>query len=350
MSHGSESGSAGGGAVADPALLECDRGGRVLRISEGARAIFGEPENLVDALWKVAPSGAQGLLRLASCVSFTPVFQRGDSVWISTALAWRAETAVCEETRALADLQCGFVRHYFRLQNVERALSTRTRSLRGTDGAQTVLQVDRERQRLGRELHTSLGQMLAAIRLQLEVIASQATDLPVPIRQALDRISTLAAESLEYVRSVASRLHPPEWQRLDLPTVLGQLWDLSGVPQRFQASLRMEALPREPALETRILMYRGAQEALSNLTRHSHATSVEMTLRIEGNRLILTFADNGVGFDADRLFAGPASLATGIGLRSIREQAAALGGGLIVQSSPKGTKLEVWAPFSPGKL
>jgi two-component system NarL family sensor kinase len=93
-------------------------------------------------------------------------------------------------------------------------------------------------------------------------------------------------------------------------------------------------------------MYRAAQEALSNLIRHSRATSIDLTLDLVETSLVLTIQDNGVGFDARRQFSAPASVASGIGLRSIREQAAAVGGKLIVESSPAGTKLEVSAPFS----
>jgi two-component system NarL family sensor kinase len=62
--------------------------------------------------------------------------------------------------------------------------------------------------------------------------------------------------------------------------------------------------------------------------------------------MILTIQDDGVGFDVAGLLRGPASVASGIGLRSIREQAAALGGELEVESGPAGTKLVVSVPFS----
>ena len=349
MNHSSECGPAGGGgADPSPVVMECDQRGRVLWLSDGARSAFGQPENLVDAVWEVAPSGLAGLFLRASSVNFSPVVRQGGSMWISAREARISEVAPRDEAWALLGLQCDFLNHYFRLQNVERALATRTRRLRRENRGHAILQVEQERQRLGRELHTSVGQMLAAMRLQLEVIASRHTEPPAPVREALERISTLADQALDYVRSLSRRLYPPEWQRLGLESALQQLWDLSGVPQRFEASLRIEPLPREPAFETRILMYRAVQEALSNLARHSHATSVAMALRRDSERLVLTFEDNGVGFDAERLFAAPASLSSGIGLHSIREQAASLGGKLIVQSGPNGTKLEISAPLAGG--
>jgi len=209
-----------------------------------------------------------------------------------------------------------------------------------------MVQIELERQRLGRELHTGVGQMLAAIHLQLEIIGAQAIEPPAAVKQALGRISTLANEALQQVRAVSRRLHPPEWQRLTLEAALVQLWDISGIPQRFQTSLRITPLPHEPALEVKVLMYRATQEALSNLIRHSRATRIDLRLEPIDGSLVLTIQDNGVGFDARRQFSAPANVAAGIGLRSIREQAASIGAKLTVESSPVGTKLEVSAPFS----
>jgi len=168
------------------------------------------------------------------------------------------------------------------------------------------------------------------------------------VQQALSRISTLANDALEQVRSVSGRLYPPEWQRLTLADALQQLWDLSGIPHRFEASLRIQPLPHEPDLEVKVLIYRAAQEALSNIARHAGATRVDAALKTRGDCAILTVQDDGVGFDAAGLLGGPASVASGIGLRSIREQAAALGGRLEIQSGPSGTRLVVSAPFFEG--
>jgi two-component system NarL family sensor kinase len=203
-----------------------------------------------------------------------------------------------------------------------------------------------ERQRLGRELHTGVGQMLAAIHLHLEAISAELPSPPANVGQALDRISTLAADSLEQVRDISRRLHPPEWQRLTLESAIRQLWEISGVPQRFEASLEVHALPWEPSLEAKVLIYRGLQEALSNLVRHSRATRVDVALEVSGGQIVLSIGDNGVGFDAQRAFSAPASLTSGIGLRAIREMAQELGGKLEVKSGADGTKLVVTvAPF-----
>jgi signal transduction histidine kinase len=247
----------------------------------------------------------------------------------------------------LLKLQSDFVGHHFRLQAAERNLSARARRVRRQDGSAVVRQIELERQRLARELHTGIGQMLAAIKLQLEFISAQRTDLPEVVRDALSRASILTADALEQVRSLSRQMHPPEWQGLALGTALTQLWELSGIPQKYHSSLRVETLPREPELEVKVLLYRAAQEALSNLSRHSKATKVEMSLTAQAANLTLEVRDNGIGFDRDVVLSTSAHIASGIGLRALQNQAEAVGGKLQIQSGMGGTTLVVSAPFSP---
>lgn len=263
---------------------------------------------------------------------------------LATSAGTRADAG--ENAVVLLRLQSALLGHYFRLQQAERKLSIRARKSRPSTGRVVVRQIELERQRLGRELHTGVGQMLAAIRLQLEVIAAELPEAPAAVRQALGRISTLAADALEQVRAVSRRLHPPEWQRLTIEAALQQLWEISGIPQKFEAVLRIEPLPAQPELEVKAMIYRTAQEAFSNLTRHSRATRVELTLAVRGDNVVLSIRDNGVGFDAGSLFSAPASIASGIGLRSLRDQAESIGGNLMIESGPTGTKLEFSAPLT----
>lgn len=276
---------------------------------------------------------------------FHRVMSTGNQVLLA-ALANDVQPVPCPEVALLGRLQNSLIRQFFRLLLVERRLSLRVGQQKH-GGGRAIRQMERERQRLGRELHTGIGQTLAAIRLQLEVIGVQLPEAPEGVTQALARISSLAADALDQVRSVSRRVHPPEWQRLSLPAALDQLWQMSGIPQRFEASLRMEELPREPELEIKVLFYRAAQEALSNLVRHARATRIEMVLARRGSGLSLRISDNGIGFDPARMFTAPASVDAGIGLRSIREQASAVGGRLDVESGPMGTGLLISAPYTP---
>ena len=241
------------------------------------------------------------------------------------------------------------MRTYFRLRKAEgcrvSCAAERTKERRRT-ALEVQSQVELERSRLGRELHTGVGQTLAAMRLQLEVISLLLGEPPEAVGAALDRLSALAANAVEQVRGLSKRLHPPEWQRLTMEEAVRQLWELSGIPQTLEASLHLEALPQQPDLTVKVLVYRTLQEALSNLTRHAGASRVEVTLESRDGWLRLTIWDNGMGFDVAAWERGPASATSGIGLRSIREQADSLGASLEVESGPMGTKLALLAPFA----
>ena len=248
----------------------------------------------------------------------------------------------------LANLEGALLRAYFRwrqaVSGLVRGVAERNQAKRRA-GTVAQRQLELERQRLGRDLHTGVGQTLAAMRLQLDVVSRHCPEPPEAARAALDRLSVLAREAAEQVRGLSQRLHPPEWQRLTMEEAARQLWELSGIPQNLQASLRVEPLPQHPGLPIKVLVYRAFQEALSNVARHSRATWVEAVLESRDGRLRFTIQDNGVGFDVAAIESAPASLASGIGLRSIREQAASLGARLEIESGPKGTKLALSAPF-----
>jgi signal transduction histidine kinase len=318
-------------------LLECDLNGQIVWMSDRTRAVLRGAGNSLATV-ALDPSFSCAGLR------FTRIWTARNRMLLSGEIS---ETRPDAELTALISLQTSLLNHYFQLQHAERNLTTRTRRLRRGGGATTIRQLELERQRLGRELHTGVGQLLAAIRMQLEVIAAQLPEPPVVVLQSLGRISTLAADALEQVRTISKRLHPPEWQRLTLEAALRQLWENSGIPERFEATLEVHPLPADPELEIKVLLYRAAQEAISNLMRHARATCITITLEPKGSEVALTIQDNGVGFDVAALLAAPASLAAGIGLRSIRDQAAAVGGKMEMESGPNGTKLEVTAPYSP---
>jgi signal transduction histidine kinase len=342
LSRDSELGFSFSGQIIFPMLLECDHVGRVVWMSRRARTILREPKQLLDIL-AVKELGRPIFYGIEiSTLRFWSICEFRDTVLIGL-----VGTARIPENQDLAALNRNLVGNFFRLLTIERRLFERARRRRSGVGKSAVMQVELERQRLGRELHTGVGQMLAAIRWQLELISTELPEPPENVKYALDSISTLTAQTLEQVRSISRRLHPPEWQRLTLETAIQQLWEISGIPQRLTATLRIEPLPGDPDLEVKVLLYRAFQEALSNIARHSRATEVTAELRGTGSEITLSVRDNGVGFDLRTLLASPANLTSGIGLRSIRESAESLGGKFEVTSGPGGTKLVISVGMSP---
>jgi two-component system NarL family sensor kinase len=247
---------------------------------------------------------------------------------------------------ALLELQQRLLERLQRLQTAEQRLSTLRRN-REPSGARLIRQLERERQRLGRELHTEVGQMLAAIHIQFEILEPHLPEMPEAAREALQKISTLAQEALEQVRNISRRLHPPEWQRLKLEDAIRQLWDLSGADRRFETRVSIQSLPADPSVEIKSLIFRAAQEGITNVMRHAQAKRVDLTLVFLRDILSLQLRDDGVGFDVAQVLAAPANVASGIGLRSIREQAAELRGKVSITSGPLGTTLEISVPWRP---
>jgi signal transduction histidine kinase len=328
-----------------PLLLECDSGGRVLWMSHRTRALLGDAKLLSDLI--VVPLPAKSRTGTRYKIFSWHLWR----VWESqntVLLGMRAPQLPDRVHSEFLRLEGRLVRSFIRLVEGERRLSERVRRRRGNGGRKAIRQIEMERRRLGRDLHTGVGQTLAAIRLQLEVIGAEFPLPPPRVMQALESISSLCGSALEQVRSVSKRLHPPEWQRLTLEEAVRQVWDLSGIQERFTGELRIHPLPREPEPAVKALIYRTIQESLSNIVRHSKASRIDVELRPEGERVVLTVSDNGIGFDLAALRTAAASVADGIGLRSIRDLVAEAHGNFDIESGPLGTKLVVSVALTLG--
>jgi len=339
-------GTVGKDQIVHPLLLECDAAGKVLWMSRRARETLGDVRHVTELLRLTPPvTSPAGGVRVVPVV-FWRVWDAQKSLLVGARQPHPHDPATAEVTR----LESRLVEKFFRLLRMEQSLSERVRNRwRGGRGRSAIRLIEWERQRLGREMHTGVGQMLAAIRLQVELIEASLPDPPPQVRRSMENIRQLAESALQQVRSVSQRLHPPEWQRLTLASAIQQLWDLSAIPDHFRARLRIAPIPVEPVLEVKALIYRAMQEALSNLLRHSRATEVEASLQMVDNQVVLTVADNGVGFDVDSLRTGPASVSAGIGIRSIREQVEGIGGKIDIESGRSGTKLVVSVTHDPNE-
>src|SRR5579871_6368265 len=154
----------------------------------------------------------------------------------------------CRELELLTAMQHRAARNHFRLREADRRLRARVAPARPA-GAILADALQAERQRLGRELHTGVGQALAGIHIHAGIAESQWPDSPEPARKTLEQIVALADIALEQVRGVSRRLYVPAWQALPLVTALQNLWDASGVSLRFEASLDLQQLSMEPPPE-----------------------------------------------------------------------------------------------------
>jgi signal transduction histidine kinase len=277
-------------------------------------------------------------------VRLSCVIRSAGRVVLSAEVRERSVDYLETASHQLLVLQNRALQSYFRLLRMQQALDSRLDRGRRNPGPIISAQVERERARMARELHSGAGQLLSAINVHVELIERRASELPAEVRGYLERIARLVREASMEVRAVSHKHHPLDWQALGLLDALQKLWNESGISERFQGSLNLPpALSSEPSQAVRVALYRIAQESLSNAIRHAGATRLSLSLEESAGRIRMCIEDDGTGFDANRR-----DLSNGIGLRTIRDQVSNLNGELQITSGQNGTKLEVTIPLEPG--
>jgi PAS domain S-box-containing protein len=202
---------------------------------------------------------------------------------------------------------------------------------RGQLMRQLVVAQEAERRRVARELHDGLGQHLTALNFSLESLMSDVSGSPA-LRTGLDQMQRLARTLDSEVDRIAADLRPAVLDDLGLEDALHRhvrLWSEEvGVP----ADIHTRGLERrlEQVIETAV--YRVVQEALTNVHKHARATRISVVVERRDGELVVAIEDNGVGFAAPAA-AGTSSLG-GLGLSTMRERAALVGGNLQVESDP----------------
>lgn len=178
-----------------------------------------------------------------------------------------------------------------------------------------------ERRRLARELHDQLGQVLTALIHRLERVDGEGRDA----------CMELARHALDDVRELSRLLRPPVLDDLGLAAALKWLArrtrENAGLDVVVRVSDEFDGL--DPDVET--LLFRIAQEALTNVVKHAQASRAELRLHRAGNRIELRVRDDGRGFDPVELAARDER---GVGLAGMQDRAALFGGKLVVGAAP----------------
>lgn len=354
-------------------LMECDRQGQILWMNRRARNRLGPMENLFAAvpalhvvqITHLLSSREPGLrprlissLQCADRPSPVPVhlvrlLALENRVVLSAEVRARASDALPSQDtilRTLLDLQSKAVRNYFRLLRAQESLQAGSVQSNRPVAAVVTGALEAERKRIAHELHSGANQTLAGIKLNLELIEARMPDAPEVVKNGLQRISSLADQALSEVRSVSQRLNPPDWRGLDLGEAVRQLWNTTGIPDKFHATLVIQPLKSDVPDAVRIAVYRAAQEGLANVYWHSGATEVKLTLSEQNGRIDLTLEDNGSGFDVSEvLYGAPPRGARGLGLRAMREQILALDGQFHIEGGAGGTRMQVSVPITESR-
>jgi signal transduction histidine kinase len=201
------------------------------------------------------------------------------------------------------------------------------------------LSIVEERNRLARELHDSVTQQLFGVVLAAES-AGELLARGDAAGEQLERVQALARDAMDELRSVVFELRPASLEAEGLGQVLRKHVDVLRRVTGRAIELRV-ASPPPLGPEAAAQVFRIAQEALHNALRHAGAERIEVRLADGGGRLELSVADDGRGFDA----AAPGLRGRRLGLTSMEERAAELGGRLAVESRPgAGTTVRLEVP------
>jgi PAS domain S-box-containing protein len=203
---------------------------------------------------------------------------------------------------------------------------------------------DEERRRVARELHDGVGQLLAALGMNVATIAQERAKLSAAAARCADENGALVEQALTEIRTLSHLLHPPFLDEVGLVSALEEYVHGFGKRGNLQVTLNlpvnMERLPREYEM----CLFRIVQECLTNIHRHSGSATAQVRLSRIPGEIHLEVADQGRGIDPEtqvRFFAGKA---TGVGLQGMRERVRKLGGALEIQSNGNGTSVLVILP------
>lgn len=201
----------------------------------------------------------------------------------------------------------------------------------------------KERNRLARDIHDSLGHYLTVINVQLEKALAFRAKKPQEADQAVSAAKGLASEALHDVRRSVSALRAPQ-DVFSAQTAIGALVKRMQSSQ-FTIQLQQEGSEAGFASDVLSALYRAVQEGLTNIQKHARASQASVALRFDAQEATLLLRDNGRGFDPALLRQLAPGRQGGYGLQGVRERLELVGGQLQVESQPgAGTRLIASAP------
>ena len=200
---------------------------------------------------------------------------------------------------------------------------------------------EEERKRIAREIHDDYNQRLAVLAMDLEELAEQIGDSPAEAGQQFQRIWNQIGELGADLHSLSHSLHSSTLESLGLVAGAKAFCEEFSEQQEIQVEFAHENVPRGVPGDVALCFFRITQEGLRNIKRHSGANRAEVRLELLGEKLHLSVADGGRGFDVNKH-----SSHDGIGIRSMEERLRSLGGQLEISSRPlKGTRIDAWVPL-----
>lgn len=235
------------------------------------------------------------------------------------------------EIRELRRAMAGMVGHVRRAQDQSRAYTERLADL-----------LENERKRIARELHDDTVQSVIAVTQSIDLARGWVHNQPERAGEILAVTRAQAVEIVNNLRQLIGGLRPPALEELGLVAALRMHIEKFDQPS---VDLRVDGQPRRLDEAYELTLFRVAQEALTNVLRHSHAAHITLSLTYAGDNVTLAVSDDGHGFKVPPSL-GDFALRNHYGLLGIQERVNSLGGALEVMSAPqRGTSLTVRLPI-----
>jgi signal transduction histidine kinase len=195
-----------------------------------------------------------------------------------------------------------------------------------------------ERQRLARELHDTVSQMIFSASVLAQTLPQIQKKDPQRAQQQLEEVVQLNRSALSEMRSLLFELRPSNLMRMSLEDLYNQLAIAVRGHRPINIGITVEVSEPLPE-DVHLGLYRIVQEAFNNIVKHSEATEASVSLSVKDGQLVLEIRDNGRGFDTDKA-------ASGFGLEGMKERVSLMNATLQVSSQPgKGTFITVTQPI-----
>jgi signal transduction histidine kinase len=208
---------------------------------------------------------------------------------------------------------------------------------------------DEERRHLARELHDSVGQLLAAISMNISRLLEEKEKLSEGAQASMEENSNLVQQVSKEIRTMSHLLHPPLLDEAGLESAIR--WYIDGFAERSKVhvDLEMPANFERLSSDQEIALFRVVQECLTNIHRHSESPTAAIRITREDGEVHLEVKDEGKGIPQDQQVALNSYGAMGVGFRGMRERLRQLGGTLNINSSEEGTVVCATLPVEGAK-
>lgn len=218
--------------------------------------------------------------------------------------------------------------------------------LRGQLLERSVTAQEEERKRVARELHDETGQMLTALAAGLGGVEETIAQDPVTAKAQVAALKTMTMRAIDGLRQFVSDLRPSVLDDMGLVPALRWLVQEFRERARFDADFQVTGTRERLSPQVETVLFRIAQEALNNATRHAHASHVRVRLAFNTEAVSLTIEDDGKGFVTEEVL-GLKKERRAWGLLGMKERVSLVGGDLQVNSEPgRGTRLIVQVPLT----